>query len=111
MKNQVEITNGKVTLKSFIDRKTYRSYKQKLGEGVSLDANAEGGSLPIFNMELAAEALVLGCIESIEVSEKPVTADQNFIDRLDQKDFDKILDACNKMMHGDEEKKSKSSDS
>lgn len=110
MKKEIKITNGKVVLKEFVDRKTYRKYKEKLSENVSIDTS-ENTNMPVFNMELATEALVIGMIESAEINGSPVTADQLFIDNLKQRDFDNILFECNKMLQSDDEKKSKSAES
>ena len=103
---RIEITDGVVFLKDFIDRKTMKAFRQKsYGDSVG---GADGKvSLKLADFEEARDALVLAMVEKVEINGKAVIADEAFIDGLRGGDFDKIANECQAMIDGNEELKKK----
>lgn len=94
---KVEITDGYVILKPFLDRKTARAYYSALFNNV--DARPKGGDdaeidLPMENVYASNDALVEGLVDQAFINEKEVPVDSDFIGSLAEADFDKISKIC-----------------
>lgn len=111
MQSEIKITGGKVTLKPFVDRKTFRDYNNKMYEGVEQDLSDDEikVKLPLNNIEIASDILILGCVEKIVMNEIEMPVTKETVDKLRQTDFVKILKACNELLKGAEDTKKKSS--
>ncbi len=105
MSNIIEITNGSVVLKSFVDRKTAREYSAILYEG--LDAASKEIKIPLANLDRASDVLVLGLIEGVTIGESRQEVSQDLIDKLDSDDFKKLETACLSIMNNEEKKSGK----
>ena len=91
---KIDITGGYVLLSEKISRKVARDYLEKLDE--TSVTNSDGDQkLTSFGIETASEFLVLALIEKVVMvgadgSETDIKADRDWIDGLDQEDFDPI---------------------
>jgi hypothetical protein len=107
MESTIKITGGIVTLKPFVDRKTFREYHNAMYKGVGSDLNNEDAKiiLPLSNMEDSRDVLVLGCISKIVINENEVPITSESLERFKQRDFVRVLEACNKLLTKDDEEK------
>lgn len=91
---KIDITGGYVLLSDRIKRSVAREYLEKLD--ASSVTNADGDQkLTSFGIETASEFLVLSLVEKVVMvgadgSETEIKADRDWLDNLDQVDFDPI---------------------
>ena len=110
MGKEVEITGGKVKLRPFINRKTFREYNAIMYKGIKQDLEGEVKvEIPLTNIEEANDVLVLNMIESAEIGGQNVEVNEAFAGNLKQTDFNKILVECNRIMNAKEKKTDESS--
>lgn len=102
---KIDLSNGYVLVKSFIDRKTMRAYRKALFVGSStVEELQKDGTMKdklkfdINSMDDANDILVKGIVLEANLNDKNVGLDEDFFDGIDQDDFDKILGHAVKMM-------------
>ena len=103
---KVEITDGHVLLKEFVDRKTSKAYNATLFKGVNVQGDVTP-EIPLNNTNEALDVLVLGLIKEVAIGEKVITSDsldQSVIDDLRSEDFNKIADKAREINEGDKKK-------
>lgn len=103
---KIEISGGYVELSEKIHRATAREYKRVLTQ------NSKDGSLDYMDAENAVEYLVLTLIERVVMmaadgTEHELKADQDWLDNLDENDFQKIGAAASKVYVASKEKAKK----
>ena len=111
---KIDLSNGYVLARSFIDRKTMRAYRKALFVGSStVEELQKDGTMKdklkfdINSMDEANDVLVRGVVLEANINEKNIGLDDDFFDGIDQEDFDKILGHAVKLMDKkDKEKKS-----
>ncbi len=123
---KIELSNGYVTIKEFIDRKTAREYrrvmfKDYIGQEVEVDVKRNDDKSGVdaevgkkikykFNPEQADElndVLVLGLVKELFVDGQSLPITKESFDDLADSEFEKIAVACNEMnRRKDLEKKS-----
>jgi len=104
---KINLKNGYVILKPFITRGAMKEYNKAIFNGVT--AKAEEGvtpTIPLENLGEAQDILVKMMIEKCVINDLEVGEfDQQFIDNLDNADFKKIADACQKLITDSEVQK------
>lgn len=111
---KVELSNGYVMVKPFVDRKTMRLYRKALfnNSHTNLAMDASGApteklSLDASSMDDANDVLVRNMVVEANIEEKNIALEDDFFDNMKQSDFDKILMHATKLINAkDEEKKS-----
>lgn len=96
---RIEITGGYVEIKDFINRKMAREYTEILSENARITP-AGRESMTMKGINAASEFLVLAMLHRVVLNvvegegsvEKEITADREWLDSLDEQDFDKIAD-------------------
>ena len=110
--NKFKLKNGHVILKAFANRKLARAYNAAMYKDVKSDTDEEGKSkfnIPIENLELSKEVLVLGMIKEAVIDGEAVEVTQDFIDDLHADDFALLADVCRDMAFPTSEEEKKTS--
>ncbi len=97
----IKISNGEVTIKSFVTRKLDKEMRGALTQGVENKIGEDGKTVmsgfKTSNMDVANDLAIVGMVEKIVINgeEKPVTI--GLFDEMNIDDYDLIMAEINKL--------------
>ena len=97
MSQTIKITNGEVTIKDGITRGLKKKINKILFDNVVLNAEGKPEGFTMSAMDNANDIAVLEMIEKAVIGGKETEVNQEFIDNLNSKDFDKIFTEVDKI--------------
>lgn len=105
-KDKIEIRNGYVILFDYVGHKASKEYRKKLFKGVTGKVGTVP-EMPVLNTDDAEESLVLNMVKELNIDNSKTEFNQEFLDRMEESDVQKILNRIYEIKSEKEESKKK----
>lgn len=102
---KVELINGYIIIKRSAPRKVIKQFRKTIFDG---EKEGENKGAEMERVEKGQEILLKNLIQKAVIDEKEVKIDEDFLDNLDNRDYEKLVKLCTKIMGQYEEKKTNS---
>jgi hypothetical protein len=104
---KIQITNGYVEMNERITRGLDKNYKKLIYQNAKQDFAQKSFSLDMGQIEEAKDYLIYELIEKIMLDDKEVKKTKEWLDELDNKDFEKLNNFVDSLKEQREEEKKK----